>query len=951
MSRLSIKIDVLRRLFAYSANQCAFPDCTEELVTNDGIYVGEICHIEAASEGGPRYNEFQSDEDRRKFENLVLLCHKHHRISDKYDIEWMRKIKYDHESKQKQDFEISDELIESILYEINQKLDVIIRKQDQQQLLLEKGVGNTDEILSLVKNIHQSTNLNPGIADISIYAKQLDFIKDLKKRGLYQAALNLLFDYHKTNWNQLTPELKFKTNANIAVLYLNMTNREDAIKWLESLFDIPYEHGDRYAYLGLGYGLKNDSKGFQFAYDKAIQLGSENSNLWLGYIFLHEETKSAEAIEKAIPEAQLKKPEVALNLANVFYRNGDAGRGNEYLEAIIRIEKEPLLLAEIKATLATRALPNLVNQFKVLRNQYSKKEIAEIELAHRYLSESWDTIKDKEIANYRTYILLNRGVLNRILKRNDEADDDFYTVYKLTKNYLAFKNLVLNLIIEKQYEKALNLIKQHQNSGVRINEEERVEMIHMEARILMLENDIDESIAKLESLLSDDNPEQNKNILLSISNVLSYKGMELELNELLSRLIQTYPDDLEVILGYIQAKIEFPPSEECIQLINKAESIIDNGTDHLLIHFLANIFMNIREYLKALKYLKELGDNSILNDVTRDIISCYFKVDDLNKVIEIATPLHKESPGDFFLTSKLMECYTRISKPELAIEVALIFLEQSKSNRNENVRYNLALLYYREKKYLDVINVIQQIVSYDTFTIAQKFQIAYWYGTLGEKEKGLELAFQFRSNHYDDVIAHNHYIQVLSVITTSPDQSFPEIVDVTNGIHLEDENGRIDYYLISDISVKGENVISTDHNLAKSLLGKSKGDIIYFDKGYGIFKKYTIKMILNKYAYAYQETIRFYETRFSGMGGMVVMKVGSDNPFSELEVLLRNRSRERSEFESDAFAKHLSKELPLSTIVNLSGDGFVKTLIRWRSLVSFYQVAFVGNNRLIINEA
>ena len=58
MARLAPKLEVLRTLFALSGNQCAFPGCNHSLISNKGTFITEICHIEAANEGGERYNGF-----------------------------------------------------------------------------------------------------------------------------------------------------------------------------------------------------------------------------------------------------------------------------------------------------------------------------------------------------------------------------------------------------------------------------------------------------------------------------------------------------------------------------------------------------------------------------------------------------------------------------------------------------------------------------------------------------------------------------------------------------------------------------------------------------------------------------------------------------------------------------------------------------------------------------
>lgn len=78
MPRLNIKIDTVRSLFAKSGNQCAFPDCKSELIDEENDFISQVCHIAAASEGGERFDPLMSDEERRAFDNLMILCYPHH---------------------------------------------------------------------------------------------------------------------------------------------------------------------------------------------------------------------------------------------------------------------------------------------------------------------------------------------------------------------------------------------------------------------------------------------------------------------------------------------------------------------------------------------------------------------------------------------------------------------------------------------------------------------------------------------------------------------------------------------------------------------------------------------------------------------------------------------------------------------------------------------------------
>jgi hypothetical protein len=102
MARLAVKESTLKKLFALSGNRCAFPGCTQAVVNEHGDLIAEICHIEAANEYGQRYNADQSDEDRRSFDNLLILCPTHHRVTDnvaEYSVERLRQMKQAHEGR------------------------------------------------------------------------------------------------------------------------------------------------------------------------------------------------------------------------------------------------------------------------------------------------------------------------------------------------------------------------------------------------------------------------------------------------------------------------------------------------------------------------------------------------------------------------------------------------------------------------------------------------------------------------------------------------------------------------------------------------------------------------------------------------------------------------------------------------------------------------------------
>jgi hypothetical protein len=99
---MTIRPQVIKRLFAHSGNQCAFPTCNS-LIVDGSTVLGEVCHITAARSNGPRYDLTQTDEVRDGFDNLILLCPNHHTVIDadleSYSVERLQKMKREHEAR------------------------------------------------------------------------------------------------------------------------------------------------------------------------------------------------------------------------------------------------------------------------------------------------------------------------------------------------------------------------------------------------------------------------------------------------------------------------------------------------------------------------------------------------------------------------------------------------------------------------------------------------------------------------------------------------------------------------------------------------------------------------------------------------------------------------------------------------------------------------------------
>lgn len=78
---------VAKALFALCGNRCAWPQCSEPMVRENGAVIGIMCHIKGNRPGSARHDRSQSESERQGYHNLVVMCPTHHAIIDNKELE------------------------------------------------------------------------------------------------------------------------------------------------------------------------------------------------------------------------------------------------------------------------------------------------------------------------------------------------------------------------------------------------------------------------------------------------------------------------------------------------------------------------------------------------------------------------------------------------------------------------------------------------------------------------------------------------------------------------------------------------------------------------------------------------------------------------------------------------------------------------------------------------
>jgi hypothetical protein len=199
MARLSPNLNVLRALFARSGNQCAFPGCTQAIVNNKNNFIGQVCHIEAALKNGERYNPNQTDEERRDYKNLLILCYPHHIETNdvnEFPVARMHKIKNSHEALfEKSDFKIDESELRKLSHEMEKYWNEIdwVNKLHSSRNELAYEIDPHASFDLIMQTINESLEALEDIFTVLYISDNdlpSDFVKLLKRKNIDPTIFN-----------------------------------------------------------------------------------------------------------------------------------------------------------------------------------------------------------------------------------------------------------------------------------------------------------------------------------------------------------------------------------------------------------------------------------------------------------------------------------------------------------------------------------------------------------------------------------------------------------------------------------------------------------------------------------------------------------------------------------------------------------------------------------------
>lgn len=919
--RLAPTTETLRALFAKSGNQCAFPKCAHPLIDEDKNFVAQVCHIEDAMPGG-RFNEDSSNEERRHYDNLILFCYSHHIKTnnvEKYPVQKLREIKQQHEIQFSKTFHVEEIVLLNVFNELKSIKDdtsEILKNQKQQSEALEK-------MMTLLSSPKQTTN----VVESNHINKIESFVEQKNALG-QKATIQLLQNYKLENWSDFTGTEKYKLIANIGICYLELDEQQIAGDHFVESFSYDPENEKALGFLALGYALKGESDAARNVISRAIKQAPENPNAYIALIQLEKNSKGFFEILEQIPSNLRELPEISFAL-------GSLARFNNELDVAINWHQNAVDVAtknkaDLRATLASTILESMTNPFQLVSGQLTSESKNQIAYCIELLSESWEEIKDSDLKKSRSWILLNRGIARKFVRDFEGAFEDIKHASTLTDDYMTVRHLAIISFETNKLDYALESLDRLKSIETK-DDWKDLDIELFKAKILAVKGNHQEALEKLKNVIDQsDKPKVIEEAQSSLIFTLLALDRFEDAEKTSVDIIEHREDYLRGFIDASKVQKSIDDKEKAISFLDKAFEQLTDESDHMDIQDIAYEYAYYEEYPKAIEALERITDTEIYTELTRTLLKVYYNAGESGKALKLCESI-RTNYGPIDIISEIQSViYESIGDLPRAVDVCEEYLKVYPDDQRVLVR--LAFVYARQNRQVKVRSIVDDLIVLGELPLDVLFQLAYLNISVGNKNRGLDIAFEARRKYSDHQDAHQSYVHLLAEFKTlTEDYRKIHKVAVNTAVTIEDEQGNLHRYYICDLSGKlSKEELHITAPLVKSMLDCTTGDKIEIDRGFGDPQVFEIKAVLSKYIFAFQESIDLLNNKFVGAEGVRVFDTKGTGDIKKDFKPIFDSLDQGEDYDNKTHKLYRERQLSIGAISNLRKQNPIKV---WSTLI------------------
>ena len=916
VKRLAPTKDTLNLLFSLCGNICAFPECGHPVFDPENNLIAQVCHIESANEGGERFNPNSSNEARRLYRNLMVMCYEHHKVTDNaevYTTEKMRELKSAHENRYRSapsyvtldqiDAVYQEELQKSV-QKISSDTDKILQNQNEELDILRQVLSNQKGVAT------------EKVGTNSSFDKQIDSIISLRSKNQHKASVSLFEQLKAAHWDELSQRERYRIQANLGILHLDLIENDKAACYFIDAFKFQPDDPKAMGWAILGYSLRGEEKQAQSLIENGLRIDPLNVGIYSSIIRFKSGLPLPKILE-LIPSELKQHSEIAYELSRVCQMKGNYSTAITWAQVALDSASDSKY--ELRAVLATTILESISRSNLVISSQVSLDTRNKAQYIVDLYTLAWDEVKYTDLHESRTWFLINRAVAKTYLGDMEGCYQDAKEALAHKRESFALRHVAISAMRTGREQEAFEIIAELKAF---LNGSDLAELRHFEAQLYLQVGQGEDGISLMEQML-----EEEIDLGLRFFIIEFFSQYYLEKGDIDSAAkynktaLLLDPTALSPMV--LNGKIALAQDDKvkAISIFKNTLALIDEKTKEVDIYDLSLEFEKLGMFTEGISLLERISDTDNYSPNTKKLLQLYYNSGLDAKLLSTSKNLISKFGPIPYVTELKSYVFEKINDFASAIDTCLQHLKVYPNDQHVQIR--LALIYSKMEDWENASAIAAGIGHIDrTLSMELQFKLAMLCHDCGDLGKFQSFAYETRRHFQNSVSAHENFINLGTTFSREEErQGDPTEVGIDCYVVVANGDDIVSYLIEDrkDLSrIKGE--ISPSSAEAIALKGRKIGDPVVFGG-----QDYIVKEIYHKFNAAMRESFRLISTTFAPQTSFRKFTIGKTGNFEhDFKPLFQNLDA-NSEWEENIEAFYRQGNVPLSTISRIKKRNLIKT--------------------------
>lgn len=699
--------------------------------------------------------------------------------------------------------------------------------------------SDTDQTLRMVKEIYAAFKGGfPKVIDASkeVAIERGDFNEDIEdiltelahKRN--ESVIRLLEGFRRRHWDKLSTKQRYKVDGNLAIAYTEMGDIENAAKYMVLLPDYLPSHEEALGLAAMGYALTDNIAKAQAFIQKAQAVNPFSPHAAVAKLISLPEIATISEIETILTDQLRANPMVALHAAMQLKDRGPEGRlkSMKLLESIDLIGMEETLvyyevLDRKGAVITMIAVDEYLAMLKLLKPEIIHK----LETARDLFTQSWQYFKETDLKKSKWDSLANRGVVNKLLGKRDEAEQDFLASLQQEKRFFTYHNL-LEMYLQDGRDNAA-LVDEIRNS-IKLTPAEHEEVLFMELNSLLKKGQTEQILTILEKADLGNGRETNYKVVFFSSLALVDLGRSDDALKISTDLADAHPS--EIIPNFQAAHIASVLQKPDIANVyaEKLMTLLKGDEGQYLLEMIVTLLYNLARYDDVVKLLDCERFKNGHNGFTSNLVNSLVAVGRVGDAVALLEQLHDHNTPNLealhFLINACDTAFDYATSEKYVAEGVKAFPD------NGFFHGKMIAQSLRDRKPQEARGYLQKLSSAGWSVMRQLEALAVAIPSVGSNHwaSGLEIAMELRNSDFINSDTNKGFIMLMENMRRNGYHKYliDEIV-VGSTVQLQATSGDFLVITIGDpqLIIKA---MALDHPLAHQLIGCRVNDQVVINQ-------------------------------------------------------------------------------------------------------------------------